>query len=386
MDLEENTIKVMNITSAIMQMVGSGNALGSIASILGVSQDQTKRATGAAVPSLLAGLTGLASTPQGAERLAETVSRQDTGVVDNLTGALSGQGPRLAEQGSGMLNSLMGAGMTSKLSSALSGFTGVGEGSTGKLLGMLMPVVLGFLGKQQKSMGLDAGGLANLLGGQKESIRAAMPAGLDKVLSSVLPGASQFFGGGRAATAETRYAEQVARSEGTWKSRDVPLEPSHRAGGGKKLVVPVLLGLGALVALMLWANRDRGRKDVRPSYGAPGTISETVTGSAGSVASDTTRLVSQASSTLAGIRDGASAEAAVPKLQQINQQMRGLRSSWNQLPESARITAQNALQPQINRLKEAAQSVLNQPGVGETVRPHVEELMQNVNALSPPPQ
>lgn len=79
----------MNIVSSLMQMLGSGNTLGSISSMLGMNQDQTKRATSVAVPSLLAGLTGLASTPQGAERLADTVSRQDTGILDNLTGALS---------------------------------------------------------------------------------------------------------------------------------------------------------------------------------------------------------------------------------------------------------------------------------------------------------
>src|SRR5258705_803873 len=117
----------MNIPGAILQMLGSGNTTSSISSILGLTQDQTARATSAAVPSLLAGLTGLASTPQGAQRLAETVSRQDTGVVDNFTGALAGQGPRLAEQGSGLLGSLMGGGTASKLGSVLSRFTGVGE-------------------------------------------------------------------------------------------------------------------------------------------------------------------------------------------------------------------------------------------------------------------
>src|SRR6185503_7282399 len=110
----------MNLVNAILQMLGSSNVANSISSLLGLSQDQTKRATTAAVPSLLAGLTGLASTPQGAERLADTVSRQDSGVVDNLTGALSGQGARLAEQGSGLLGSLLGQGATSKLGGVLS--------------------------------------------------------------------------------------------------------------------------------------------------------------------------------------------------------------------------------------------------------------------------
>src|SRR5258705_6710382 len=118
----------------------------------------------------------------------------------------------------------MGGCMTSKLVNVLSRFTCVGECSTSKLLGILTPVVLGFLGKQQKSMGLNAGGLANLLTGQKDNIRAAMPAGLDTALSSALPGVSQLFGGGaRAATAEPSrdYEEAVPRAQGgtDWRSR-----------------------------------------------------------------------------------------------------------------------------------------------------------------------
>ncbi|HMJ65588.1 MAG TPA: hypothetical protein VK615_09575, partial [Candidatus Binatia bacterium] len=280
----------------------------------------------------------------------------------------------------------MGGGTILKFGSALSRFTGVSEASTGKLLGVLTPVVLGFLGKQQKSMGLDAGGLAHLLAGQKDNIRAAMPAGLDTALSSALPGASQLFGGGvRAATAEPSrdYEEADPRGQrGTdWRSREVYAEPAHKAGG-KKWVLPLLLVLGALAAFLFWGNRDRNRQQVRTSVGAPGTVSETVTGTAGSFVSDTTRVLGQAGSVLAGIKDPASAEAAAPKLGQINQQLSALRSTWNRLPESARNTAKSALQPQIAKLKEAAQPILNQPGLGEVVRPHLDELMQNLNAFS----
>ena len=377
----------MNIPSAILQLVG-GNATNSISSLLGLSQDQTKRATTAAVPSLLAGLTGLASTPQGAERLADTVSRQDSGVVDNLTGALSGQGARLAEQGSGLLGSLLGQGATSKLGGVLSRFTGVGEGGTSQLLGLLIPVILGFLGKQQRSMGLNASGLASLLGGQKDNIRAAMPAGLETALSSAIPGVSQLFGSGgaRIATEQPRhtYEETAPRAEETadWKSRGAYGEPAHREGGGKKWVVPLLLGLAALVAFMLWSNRNPSRRNAPQSVGAPGAPSEIVTGKASSFVSDTSKLIGQASTTLAGVKDSASAEAAVPRLEQINQQMSGLLSTWNQLPESAKSTARSSLQPQIARLQQATQPLLSQPGIGDIVRPQVEDLMQKLNAFS----
>jgi sporulation protein YlmC with PRC-barrel domain len=49
-------------------------------------------------------------------------------------------------------------------------------------MGLLSPVIMGVLGREQRAAGLDATGLANLLTGQREEITAAMPAGLSKLL------------------------------------------------------------------------------------------------------------------------------------------------------------------------------------------------------------
>jgi hypothetical protein len=42
-------------------------------------------------------------------------------------------------------------------------------------LGLLGPIVLGVLGQQQRSSGLDASGLAKLLASQKDNVLAALP-------------------------------------------------------------------------------------------------------------------------------------------------------------------------------------------------------------------
>jgi hypothetical protein len=44
----------MNIIDMILKLIGAGNTTNAISSVLGLSQDQTKRATVAAVPTLLA--------------------------------------------------------------------------------------------------------------------------------------------------------------------------------------------------------------------------------------------------------------------------------------------------------------------------------------------
>lgn len=80
-------------------------------------------------------------------------------------------------------------------------FAGIGEGTSKSLLGMLGPVVLGALGQQQRSLGLDTGGLASLLTSQKDQITRAMPSGLADQLSAagLIDGATENLRGGAAA-------------------------------------------------------------------------------------------------------------------------------------------------------------------------------------------
>ena len=49
-------------------------------------------------------------------------------------------------------------------------------------MGLLTPVIMGILGREQKAAGLDAGGLARMLNGQKEQIADALPSGLSSLL------------------------------------------------------------------------------------------------------------------------------------------------------------------------------------------------------------
>ncbi len=366
----------MNVIDTILKMLGTGNTTGAISSALGLSQDQTRRATTAAVPTLLAGLTQVSSTPQGAEQLSRAVSQQDTGLLDKLQDIIPGQGAGLADQGSGVLGSLLGGGTTSKLTGVLSRFTGAGEGATGKLMGLLTPVILGVLGKQQRSQGLDAGGLANFLGGQKDHIRAALPAGLAPMLSSALPGAGQFFEGGRPAA---RVREEAGR-------RTAAVHAKARTSSAKRWVVPLLVALGVLAAILFWSSRQRADREAAapPSAVAPAVPDEPAarTGPDAGVASQASQLITQATSVFNGIGDSASAQAAAPKLDAINGRLAGLRPLLDRLPSGARASAHETLRPQADRLKQVAQSVLDRPGVGDAVRPQVETMIANLNALT----
>src|SRR5262245_42109763 len=147
----------MNLVELVKNQLG-GDALGQLGNLLGSSPEQTKSAVNAAVPTLLAGLGQLASTPDGARRLNAAVESADSGVVGNAARALSADGPSMVESGSGVLGSLFGHNMLSSLGGVLSKFSGLGLGSITSLLGAIAPMILGVLKKGKNEMGLDASG------------------------------------------------------------------------------------------------------------------------------------------------------------------------------------------------------------------------------------
>ena len=121
----------MNIVQMILKLLTSGDTLNKIASALGIGQEQAGKAVGAAVPTLLAALAGVASKPGGGADLANVLAKQDTGMLDNPSSLFSGGGAAAAQQGSNSLGSLLGGlggNAMGQIGSVLSRFTGVNEG------------------------------------------------------------------------------------------------------------------------------------------------------------------------------------------------------------------------------------------------------------------
>lgn len=132
----------------------------------GADRQATATAAQGVVSTLISGLAKNASTPQGAQSLANALDRDHDGsVLDNLMGLLGGQAqpqqPR-ALNGAGILNHILGdrqngaADMISKMS-------GLDSSKTSNLMTMLAPMVMGMLGKQKQQSGLDVSSLMGLL-------------------------------------------------------------------------------------------------------------------------------------------------------------------------------------------------------------------------------
>jgi sporulation protein YlmC with PRC-barrel domain len=155
--------------------------IGKLASASGLDQSVTQTAVGAALPAMLNALTGVAAQPNGARQLADAVAQQPTDILSSIT---SGVSALTGEKGTSLLSSLLGGASLGALTSKLSRFLGVGEGPMRSLMGMLAPLIMGVLGREQRAAGLDASGLAHMLIGQKDEITAAMPQGLSRVLET----------------------------------------------------------------------------------------------------------------------------------------------------------------------------------------------------------
>ncbi|MEL6962710.1 MAG: DUF937 domain-containing protein, partial [Pseudomonadota bacterium] len=173
----------VNLVDLVMQQVG-GNIPGILGSLLGESADRTAGAVAGAVPAVLGGLMGVAAKgEEGISQLQVAADHQGDGLLNDLGGMLGGGNhTAVMEQGGNMLRSLLGDGMVGNLVGAIGKFSGLGSGSSKSLLGLVVPIVMSVLSRQKNEQGLDGGGLASLLMGQKDHVQSAMPSGLTNAL------------------------------------------------------------------------------------------------------------------------------------------------------------------------------------------------------------
>jgi len=160
-----------DLAAMLIGMLGSGE-LSKLGGQLGTDPASTQKAVGAAVPLLLSALGKNAASPQGAEALLGALSRDHDGsVLDNL-GAALGSGA-LGKDGEAILGHVLGN-RQGAVAAGIGQASGLSADTSGQLLAMLAPLVMGSLGKTQRQSGLDAAGLASLLGGQREKANAGL--------------------------------------------------------------------------------------------------------------------------------------------------------------------------------------------------------------------
>jgi hypothetical protein len=379
-----------NLVSVVMQFL-TPDMIAKIASVLGLDRNVAQKTIAGAIPALLASLADVASTPNGARQLTNTLTQQ-SGSLESLRNLVGGAGQNLvADSGSNMLAGLFGSGTLDTMAQTMGKFAGIGEGTSKSMLGMLGPVVLGALGQQQRSMGLDASGLASLLTSQKDQIAAAMPSGLADQLSAagLIDGATGSLRSGAAAASAAggRFAEA---SERTVSRAGQTASAAARTTAASQW--PYWLIAAVVLGGLAWFALGRSGEDTVAQVSPPSTT-RTAPGTVGLAPTDLTvggmNLANQINSSvgsirtvLPGITDAASAEAAVPKLKEATAQLNEVSSRATQLSPEGKSTLVKLIVAVTPTISQMCDKVLATPGAGAIAKPAIDELRGKLDALA----
>jgi hypothetical protein len=364
----------VNLVSLVMQFL-TPDMTGRIASALGLDRNLVQTAIHAAVPGLLAGLGGVAAQPGGAQRIADA-AKQQTNTLGNFASALSaGNQTSFIEKGSQLLSTLLSGRDQTALGEAVTKFAGLGQGKGGSLLGILAPLVMGNIAQQQGTR-LDASSISGLLASQKDNIAAALPAGFGNLLGGT--GLLDSLGdAARTGTAAGRQTAQDAASA----ARAVGASGQRAASAAASSSFNWLYWLIPLVAIaafaIYWFSRPAEQV---VQQGVTAVQNLTVGGlDLGKQVNDS---VTNLRTTLAGITDAASAQASLPKLQEVTAQVDKVGGMIGQLSAEQRKLLAGIVSPLIPSLNQLFDKVLAIPGVAEVLKPTIDALKAKLAALS----
>jgi len=147
----------------------SNTHVAAIGGQLGLAPEVTAAAFAKMKPIILAALIRLGSQADGVPIVERLLDHADPegGLLERVPEMLSsGSAEPLMVVGKPVLHSLFGDSLQPVVSS-LASDAGVKQGAMEGLLAMLVPIVLGVVGKQKTSLRLDAGGLQKMLKSQK---------------------------------------------------------------------------------------------------------------------------------------------------------------------------------------------------------------------------
>jgi hypothetical protein len=345
---------------------------------------------GAAVPAILASFAGLAAKPAGAQQLFDTLEQQGPDIPSQIAGAIGGPDQKaIADTGSGLLSALLGGSELNTLVSAVSTFSGISQNAGKSVLGLLAPMVVGALGQQQRSGGLDASGLANLLSSQKDQIVAVMPFGLANTLGArgmldALDGSLRR-GADTATAAAGRMAD--AMSDTARGASQVAYGATRRP---RATSWPYwILGLAVLAGLGWYfvGDREQQQQLVEQTRGLINKATEdfapkTATPNAAELSADLASSVDTVRTTLQGITDPASARAALPKLQQATEQLDKINSLAAKLPPNSRKDLASLVEASMPALDRLCDRVLSNQHIAGLAKPTIDALRAKLKLLA----
>lgn len=165
----------------------SGGAVNDISSRLGADPARTRIAIDDAVPILVAALGKEAADPARRPGLEQAIREDHDGsVVDDISTYLSGGMTTRAANGDKIVDHVLGDRREPAVQ-ALSGRSGLDMSTVASLLPLLAPIVMGILGRKQRSGDVNFDSITDVLGSDTQRAADGSP-DLGDLLGSVLGG------------------------------------------------------------------------------------------------------------------------------------------------------------------------------------------------------
>ena len=389
----------LNIVSLVSQFL-SPVLINRIAGALGINPGLATTLVGAAIPSILGSLGGVAATPNGAKTISNAISNQDPDLLGSLTKALGGAGQgEMMNMGSNLLGSLVGTQAIGGLAGALGKFAGADANAAKGVLGLVAPAIMGTIGQQDPENWSDANGISNFFASQKSAIAAAMPPGLGSILSSA--GIPNLGGLGGAAASATAAAGAAAASSAA-AARDMRDRASAAVeppSGMPSWLLPAVVVV--VLALLAWwflgRHKEPEKMAEKPVATAPAPApaatpapapAATPAPAPAAPAMDAADIGKQATTTLTGlsamlasITNADTAKAALPKLTDANDSLGKIVGMADKMPAEARTAMKASMGGAIASIKDAIAKVTAMPGVGDVVKSATDPIAAKLDAL-----
>ena len=406
-----NFAVAINILDMLKSQLG-GQIAGQLGRQFGESEQATKSGIEALVPTILGGLLKQVSAPGGADKLDSALKDggYDGGLLDNLSGMLSGGGAdSLTSKGGGLISMLVGD-KSAMIAPILAKLTGMKVSSITSLLAILAPLVMSFLGKQKKTMGLDSSGLANLLMSQKDSIGAALPAGISDAmglgsLGIAGPAVSRAAaskapvpaaGGGGVLKYLIPLAILGAVGYGCYRYIFDGIRPRGAAGNTVVEVDPNAVldpsqdGGGAMSGGAMSGERPAEEAPAEEAAApAAESMADKLGGALGGLGlpgadgmPDVKSMFESMTGALGKVTDEETAKAALPDLEAVDKKLESISSDFGLLPEAARSKLTDSLNDMVPDFQATIDKVMAIPGVKDILQPIIDKVMAKVKSLT----
>ena len=183
------------MASMLEELAGAlgGETLGQLAGALGADNDAVSKGVAAALPAILGGLARNSRQPEGAAAISNALGNDHDGSILDSLGAVFGGSPWAQQQatrhGDRILGHVFGQSRP-RVEQQVQQSSGLSSGIVQKLLPLLAPIVMGYIGRKMRGGGDVASSL------QQERAQVQQNDGMFGAILDMLDGDDDNAGGG----------------------------------------------------------------------------------------------------------------------------------------------------------------------------------------------